>query len=161
MKRRTFNILGAIVLLMFSNIYSQNKLSLYDKIVMDIKNSKELALFTTSHNIEELNFEIKEHLYPFCESYNVFKKSNLNKKIIESCSNGDWFSSKLIKEEALKNKISKGEKPMMVYFTNSIENHIIVEIVAEIARQESLFFLYKFDDKNSIEKLKAIHIFKN
>lgn len=154
-------VINIIALLMCSSIFCQNKSALYDKIILDIKHSKELAEFTTSHNVKKLTFKVKQYLYPFCENYNMFKKGNFNKEIIEYCSKDDWFSSELKKDEALKRKCTKGKKPLILYFTNIIDNYIIAEIVVKRAEQESLLFLYKLDNETSIEKVEAIHIFKN
>jgi hypothetical protein len=153
--------INLIVLLICSNIFFQNKSELYDKIIFDIENSKELEEFTISHNINKLNFKVKQYLYPFCENYNMFKKENLNKEIIETCINDNWFSSELERDDALKNKCSKGKKTLILYFTNTVDNYIIAEIVVKKAEQESLLFLYKFDNEALIEKVESIHIFKN
>ena len=73
--------------------FVKNKSVLYDKIIVDIKKSKELKEFSTNHNVKKLNFKVKQYLYPFCENYNMFKKDSLTQEIIDSCANDDWFSS--------------------------------------------------------------------
>jgi len=150
-----------IILLLCGSVFCQNKSVLYDKIIVDIKKSKELEEFSTNHNVKKLNFRVRQYLYSFCENYNMFKKGSLTQEIIESCANDDWFSSESKKDENLKNKSDKGKKPLILYFTNTIDNYIITEVVVKKAEQESLLFLYKFDDKNSIRKIDAIRIFKN
>lgn len=107
----------------------------YDRIISDIRNSKELQEFTESHNVKKLNFEVNQYLFHLCENSDVFQKDNLNDKIIKYCNEYDWFSLELRKDKSVKCKSTKRKENSILNFTESIDNYIIVEIVVKKPEQ--------------------------
>lgn len=141
-------------------IYGQEAKVPYDELIASVKKSGELIDFTKKHNIDKLNFQVKKDLYPLCENFNMFNKNNLTQRILDFCNNSDWLSSELKKEAGLKGKCDKGKKTLRLYFTETIDNLIIAEVVIKGIEQESLLFLYKIEN-NEVLKIESNHIFKD
>jgi hypothetical protein len=139
----------------------QQKPSFYDRVISDVKNSTEFIDFCNSHEIIDLNFKVKQYLFPFCENYNMFSKEVKNKKLINHCDDANWFSEEIIKDKRLKRKCDRGKKLLTVYFSGMVDDYIVVEIVAKKIEHESFLFLYKVTTDDLIEKIDEVHLFKN
>lgn len=147
----------ALLLLFFliNNGYGQIQCEQYDQIILEIKESKELKDYVKKNNIKRINFDIPHFLSPFCESAFYFYSIKLSKTETEYCKTDNWLFTDLTIEEAYLKQKSDKKNTLILYFSNVVENQIIIEVRSKKFSPESLLFLYKITE-NTIVKTETL-----
>jgi hypothetical protein len=166
--------LNLIITVFFSIILSCNttknenaieNLSVYENVIKDIKSSKDFNQFSKRRNILCSNFYVQKYDYSICGFGQMFKDEKFNQDYKEICDE-DYDLVKYDSSISNLDKFSdKGENCFIIYFSEIVNNRILVEVISKDdeskSGHESLYYLYLIEESNNkvklIESIKVIH----
>jgi len=131
--------------------------SIYDLVINDIKSSKEFLEFKKKIGATCDIFEVAKSEYHLCE-LNVHFENDGIKALKDKCKDMDLSTISTEKNDL--NRFSdEGTPCFKVYFSEKIENKIIVELIQKSAENnlgyENLNFLYEIKSASVIDKMEV------